>query len=119
MVKGTMKWTSTTKEFGLLTPDDGGRDVFVRFTSAIASLCISDSHGEAVHVKDLVAPIHPRHKLASKVEVRTRYQPGHWASGYEIAEVLDSGCRVRRSGSLEILPEIVVPTDVRRAGEEW
>ena len=58
MVKGTMKWTSTTKEFGLLTPDDGGCDVFVRFSSAIAALCTSDSHGEAVPVKDLVAPIH-------------------------------------------------------------
>ena len=35
MVQGIMKWTSTTREFGLVTPDDGGRDVFVRFWSAI------------------------------------------------------------------------------------
>ena len=116
MVKGTMKWTNTTKEFGLLTPDDGGRDVFVRFSSAIASLRTSDSHGEAVPVKDLVAPIHPQCKLASRVEVRTRYQPGHWARGYEVAQVVGSGYYVRNPGSLEMLPDIFVAADVREAG---
>ena len=34
MVQGTMKWTSPTGEFGLLTPDDGSRDIFVRFAPA-------------------------------------------------------------------------------------
>ena len=46
MVQGTMKWTSTSREFGLLTPDDGGRDAFVRFSSAIASQRISDGQGD-------------------------------------------------------------------------
>ena len=41
MVQGTMKWTSPTREFGLLTPDDGSRDVFVRFAAAIESTCTS------------------------------------------------------------------------------
>ena len=36
MVQGTMKWTSPTREFGLLAPDDGSRDVFVGFASVIA-----------------------------------------------------------------------------------
>jgi cold shock CspA family protein len=55
MVQGTMKWTSPTREFGLLTPDDGSRDVFIRFASALASTCTSDGQGGFV-VKDVVAP---------------------------------------------------------------
>jgi cold shock CspA family protein len=55
MVQGTMKWTSPTREFGLLTPDDGSRDIFVRFAAAIASTCTPDERGELA-VKDVVAP---------------------------------------------------------------
>ncbi len=35
MIEGTMKWTNSTNEFGFLTPDDGGRDVFVRLSSGL------------------------------------------------------------------------------------
>jgi cold shock CspA family protein len=55
MVEGTMKWTSTTGEFGLVTPDDGSRVVFVRFTSAIASNYSSDGRGGFAFT-DEVAP---------------------------------------------------------------
>ena len=68
MVQGTMKWTSPTREFGLLTPDDGSRDIFVRFASAIASGCTSDGRG-GFAVND-VAPTPPRHQVAASVEVR-------------------------------------------------
>ncbi|MHB8438093.1 MAG: hypothetical protein ACYDD4_02895 [Acidimicrobiales bacterium] len=64
------------------------------------------------------AKIIDEYKLASRVEVRTQYQRGQWAPGYEIAQVVDSGYHVRRLGSLEVLPEIFVPMDVRRAGED-
>lgn len=60
MVQGTMKWTSTTKEFGFLRPEDGGRDVFVCFSSAIASRYISDDHGDGSPVRDVIAPTQPR-----------------------------------------------------------
>jgi len=116
MVQGTLKWTSTTREFGLLTPDDGGREVFVRFSSAIAPPCASDGQG-GLAVKDASATTQPRHQLASRVDVRTRYQRGQWAHGYEIAEVVELGYRVRRPGSLDTLPDIFVPADVRNAGD--
>lgn len=115
MVRGTMKWTSPTREFGLLTPDDGSRDMFVRFTSAIASLYASDGWG-GVSVKDVVAA-QPLYKVAANVEVRTRYQRGQWASGYEIAQVVELGYRIRRPGSLDTLPGIFEAADVRRASD--
>jgi hypothetical protein len=116
MVQGTMKWMSPTREFGLLTPDDGSRDIFVRFAPAIAPTCRPDGRG-GFAVKDVVAPTPPRHLVASSVEVRTRYLPGQWAGGYEIAQEVELGYRIRRPGSLDTLPDIFVPADVRRAGD--
>jgi len=116
MVQGTMKWTSTTKEFGLVTPDDGGRDIFVRFSSALPSPCISDGQGE-LGVKHAITPTQSRHQVASRVEVRTRYQEGQWAGGYEIAQVVELGYRVRRPGVRDTLPDIFVPSDVRDASD--
>jgi cold shock CspA family protein len=117
MTEGNMTWTSATGEFGFVSPDDGSRSVFVRLSSGTQSRCASPLEEE-------VAALEQRgegadaHALASRVEVRTRYQLGHWAPGYEIAQIVDSGYHVRRPGSLEVVPEIVVPTDVRRAGDE-
>ncbi len=116
MVQGTMKWTSPTREFGLLTPADGSRDIFVRFTSAIAAACTSDEMG-GFAVKDVVAPTPPPHEVASSVEVRTRYKRGQWAGGYEIAEVVELGYRIRRPGSLDTLPGLFEAADVRRASD--
>jgi cold shock CspA family protein len=116
MVQGTMKWTSPTREFGLLAPDDGSRDVFVRFASAIASTCTPDGQG-GFAIKDEVAPSLPLHKVASSVEVRTRYERGQWAGGYEIAQVVELGYRIRRPGTPDTLPDIFEPADVRRASD--
>ena len=116
MVQGTMKWTSPTKEFGLLTPDDESRDIFVRFASAIASTCTSDGRG-GFAIKAAIAPTQLQHQVASSVEVRTRYERGQWAGGYEIAQVVEFGYRIRRPGSLDTLPDIFEPADVRRASD--
>ena len=116
MIQGTIEWTSRSKEFGLVTPDSGGRNVFVRLSTSVTSFYISDGQGGPV-VTDAIAKAETRHQVASRVEVRTRYQRGQWASGYEIAQVVESGYRLRRPGASEILPDIFVPAEVRLADD--
>jgi len=57
-------------------------------------------------------------RAGAVVEVRTRYQAGQWAPGYQVAEVLDGGYRVMRRGSREVLPEVFGPADVRLVDDQ-
>jgi len=56
--------------------------------------------------------------VGDNVEIRTRYQTGQWAHGYEIVDVLLSGYRICRRGSRELLPDVFGPEDVRLDGEQ-
>ena len=53
MATGTVKWFNTTKGYGFIQPDDGGRDVFV--------------HASAVERSDL-GSIHEGQKLSYEIE---------------------------------------------------
>jgi hypothetical protein len=48
------------------------------------------------------------------VEVRGRYL-GNWCRGFEVAEVLYEGCRVRRRSDQSVLPDIFPYEEVRQA----
>lgn len=52
-------------------------------------------------------------KPGTRVEVRRRFDQ-RWARGFEIAEVLDSGYRIRRLSDDSVLPEVFSVDDVRR-----
>ncbi len=48
MTTGTVKFFDTIKEFGLITPDDGGKDVFVHITEVDRAMMTSLTEGQKV-----------------------------------------------------------------------
>ena len=48
MATGTVKWFNTTKGFGFIMPQDGGKDVFVHITAVQAAGLRSLNEGQKV-----------------------------------------------------------------------
>ena len=53
MSTGTVKWFNTTKGFGFITPDDGGKDAFVHISAVERAGMAHLSEGQKVEF-DLV-----------------------------------------------------------------
>ncbi|HVO14060.1 MAG TPA: cold-shock protein [Alphaproteobacteria bacterium] len=49
MATGTVKWFNATKGYGFITPDDGGKDVFVHITAVEQSGIGSLAEGQRVN----------------------------------------------------------------------
>jgi CspA family cold shock protein len=48
MAQGTVKWFNTTKGYGFIQPDDGGKDVFVHISAVERAGLRSLNEGQAV-----------------------------------------------------------------------
>jgi hypothetical protein len=59
------------------------------------------------------APARPRLEVGTQVEVRSRFDSS-WTKGFEIADVLDDGYRVRRQHDGSVLPSVFGVDEVRR-----
>jgi len=60
MPNGTVKWFSDEKGFGFITPDDGGRDLFVHHSSITADGYRSLSEGIKVSYEEEASPKGPK-----------------------------------------------------------
>jgi CspA family cold shock protein len=52
MATGTVKWFSDDKGFGFITPDDGGRDLFVHFSGIAGDGYRSLAEGAKVNYEE-------------------------------------------------------------------
>ncbi len=49
MATGTVKWFNPTKRYGFITPDGGGKDVFVHVTAVEAAGMSTLSEGQKIN----------------------------------------------------------------------
>ncbi|ALG68957.1 cold shock protein [Beggiatoa alba B18LD] len=56
MQTGTVKWFNESKGFGFLAPDDGGKDVFVHFSTIQSGGFKTLKEGQAVQFEAQMGP---------------------------------------------------------------
>jgi CspA family cold shock protein len=67
MATGTVKWFSDDKGFGFITPDDGGRDLFVHFSGILGDGYRSLAEGTKVAYEEEAGPKGPKAVNVNKV----------------------------------------------------
>ncbi|HTX32046.1 MAG TPA: cold-shock protein [Solirubrobacteraceae bacterium] len=67
MATGTVKWFSDDKGFGFITPDDGGRDLFVHFTGVAGDGYRSLAEGAKVSYEAEEGPKGPKAVNVTKI----------------------------------------------------
>ncbi|UMM10041.1 cold-shock protein [Gluconobacter frateurii] len=50
-MRGTVKWYNSTKGFGFITPDSGGKDIFVHASALERSQLATLDEGQTINVK--------------------------------------------------------------------
>ncbi len=56
MAAGTVKWFNATKGYGFITPDEGGKDVFVHISAVEASGMTGLAEGQKVTFEIMEEP---------------------------------------------------------------
>ena len=67
MATGTVKWFSDDKGFGFITPDDGGRDLFVHFSGIGGDGYRSLAEGAKVNYEEEEGPKGPKAVNVTKI----------------------------------------------------
>src|ERR1700745_3007277 len=77
---GTVKWFSDEKGFGFITPDGGGRDLFVHFSGITGDGYRSLAEGAKVSYEQEEGPKGPKAVNVQKMEAGARSGPARRAS---------------------------------------